>query len=75
MSYEYPYEIFDAQMILEYQHRQQEVRMEQMRQEKNILDMIKAVSDYCSAARKAAPQYQQKAVEMVMAEILRQMAL
>ena len=42
-------------------------------QQKNICDMVKAISDYCEAARKVEPTYQQEAIDACLAELVRQM--
>ena len=42
---------------------------------KNICDMVKAISDYCEAARKVAPDYQRMATDACMMEIVRQMLI
>ena len=41
----------------------------------NICDMVKAISDYCEAARKVAPDYQRMATDACMMEIVRQMLI
>ena len=43
--------------------------------EANIYDMVKAISDYCEAARKIHPDYQQRAIEACLQEIIRQMSI
>jgi hypothetical protein len=45
------------------------------KQNKNIADMVKAISDYCEAARKVDPDYQNAAVQACLSEIMRQMAM
>ena len=37
-----------------------------------ILEMKKAISDFCCAAKKVSPDYQQYAMEVIMTEILKQ---
>lgn len=37
-----------------------------------ILEMKKALTDFCSATKKVSPDYQQYAMEVIMAEILKQ---
>lgn len=70
----YPYEIFNPQYLGQYQVQQMEAQRNQ-EQQKNIGDMVKAISDFCEAARKVHPDYQQTAMTFCLAEILRQAAI
>lgn len=54
-------------MVQEQQHH--------VEQQRNIVDMRKAISDYCRAARKITPDYHQKAIESCLEEILGQALL
>ena len=55
MNYEnYPYDIFNP-MYLKNTYVQQLENWRDVEQQKNICDMVKAISDYCEAARKVAP--------------------
>lgn len=57
MNYEnYPYDIFNP-MYLKNTYVQQLENWRNVEQQKNICDMVKAISDYCEAARKVAPDY------------------
>ena len=38
-------------------------------QNKNIADMVKAISDYCEAARKVHPDFQEMAFKACLAEL------
>ena len=78
----YPYGIFNAEQLRAYRARlqqEQEIYQAQQReaqrqweQNKNIADMVKAISDYCEAARKVHPDFQQAAYNATLAEIFTQ---
>ena len=75
MNYEnYPYDIFNP-MNLKNTYVQQLENWRNVEQQKNICDMVKAISDYCEAARKVAPDYQRMATDACMMEIVRQMLI
>lgn len=38
----------------------------------HILEMKKAINDFCSAAKKVSPEYQKYAMEEIMAEKMKQ---
>jgi hypothetical protein len=63
----YPYGIFNPQYLSQFQTQQMEAQRN-LEQQKNIYDMVKAISDFCEAARKAA-------MNCCLAEILRQAAI
>ena len=67
----YPYGIFNPAYLDAYQVQEAQ---RQWRQNKNIADMVKAISDYFEAARKVHPDYQQMALSACLAEISRQAA-
>ena len=79
----YPYGIFNEEQLRAYHARLQqehEIRQAQQReaqrqweQNKNITDMVKALSDYFDAARKVHPDFQQAAVYASLAEISAQL--
>lgn len=69
----YPYGIFNPNYLNTYQEQQKEIQR-QWEQNKNIADMVKAISDYCEAARKVHPDYQQVAVNACLAGIFNQAA-
>ena len=70
----YPYNIFNPRYF-EQAYIQQLENQRNMEQQKNIYDMVKAISDYCEAARKIHSDYQQKAIEACLQEIVRQMSI
>lgn len=70
----YPYNIFNPRYF-EQAYIQQLENQRNMEQQKNIYDMVKAISDYCEAARKIHPDYQQRAIEACLQEIIRQMSI
>ena len=72
---EYPYNIFNQNSIAEYirqQQHMQEIQQYHEEQKKNIMDMRKAIADYCKAARKVSPEYQPVATEQCLQEIMTQ---
>ena len=76
MSYsQYPYTIFNQDLLAE-QMRQQMIINEQIRHQNEqlnyILEMKKALNDFCKAAKKVSPDYQPYALNIIMAEILKQ---
>ena len=73
MYHNYPYGIFNPDYLTTYNPQQQEAQR-QWEQNKNIADMVKAISDYCEAARKVHPDYQQAAFKACLAEIINQVA-
>ena len=70
----YPYGIFNPEYLNEYQHAQQREAQRQWEQNKNISDMVKAISDYCEAARKVHPDFQEMAFNACLAELCAQAA-
>lgn len=78
MTYnQFPYNIFDQNSIEGYIGQQHNMLQEQhhSEQQRNIVDMRKAISDYCRAARKITPDYHQRAIESCLEEILGQALL
>lgn len=73
MYQKYPYDIFNPNYLTEYQAQQEEIQR-QWQQNKNIADMVKAISDYCEAARKVDPDFQQIAFNACLEEIIKQAA-
>lgn len=73
MYQNYPYGIFNTSYLNMYQAQQMEVQR-QWEQNNNIVDMVKAISDYFEAARKVDSDYQQIAFSACLAEILNQAA-
>lgn len=70
----YPYGIFNPQYLNQFQRQQMEAQRN-LEQQKNVYDMVKAISDFCEAARKVHPDYQQTAITYCLAEVLRQAAI
>lgn len=73
MYQNYPYGIFNQDYLSAYQVQQREAQR-QWEQNKNIADMVKAISDYCEASRKVHPDFQQMAFNACLAEICNQLA-
>ncbi len=71
MYQNYPYGIFNTSYLSQYQAQLQEAQR-QREQDKNIIDMVKAITDYFEASRKVHPDYQQKAMDACLLEIARQ---
>lgn len=76
MSYsQYPFNIFNQNLLAE-QMRQKMIISEQIRHQNeqlnHILEMKKAINDFCSVAKKVSPEYQKYAMEEIMAEIMKQ---
>lgn len=80
MIYEqYPYKIYNPNYVnpdylrqLEVQRQQMEAQQKHCKQQKKIADMVKAISDYCTAAREIEPEYQGEAMVACLNEISRQ---
>ena len=70
----YPYGIFNPQYLNQLQAQQME-EQRNLEQQKNIADMVNAISDFCKAARKVHPDYQQAALTFCIAEVVRQMGI
>ena len=72
MNYsEYPYNIFNQSSLLSFgQQNTYSLQKYHVEQQKNIVDMRKAIRDYCEAARKVSPEYQQIAVDQCLQEIV-----
>lgn len=63
----YPYGIFDQELLRAYQQQQEAQR--QCEQNKNIYDMTKALHDFLDASQKVHPDYQQMAYQACFAVI------
>ncbi|WP_074886659.1 hypothetical protein [Butyrivibrio proteoclasticus] len=50
------------------------LQQHQAEQQKNILEMRKAIRDYCEAAQKVSAEYQQMAIDACLREIVIQVA-
>ncbi len=59
--------------IIKQQKQKQEVQQHHKDQQENILSIRKAIRDYCNAARKVSPDYQNAAFNACMEEIMIQM--
>ena len=67
----YPYNFFNQNTLMGYS--QQSISVNQQyhaEQQKNIVEMRKAIQDYCEAARKVSPEYQQMAIDQCLQEIV-----
>ena len=73
MYQNYPYGLFNQDYLQTYQAQQREAQR-QWEQNKNIADMVKAISDYCEAARKVHPDFQEMAFNACLAELCAQAA-
>ena len=71
---QYPYTIFN-QTYMNPNYLQQLQVQKFWDQQKKIGDMVKAISDYCNAARDIDVEYQQEAITACLAEIVRQMEI
>ena len=74
---QYPYNIFSQNEINTYiaaTQREADILKHNSEQQKNILQMRKAIRDYIEAARKITPDFQQEAFSQCMDEILLQAA-
>lgn len=68
MYQNYPYGLFNQDYLKTYQAQQRETQRH-WEQNKNIADMVKAISDYCEAARKVHPDFQEMAFKACLAEL------
>lgn len=68
MYQNYPYGLFNQDYLNTYQVQQRETQRH-WEQNKNIADMVKAISDYCEAARKVHPDFQEMAFKACLAEL------
>lgn len=77
---QYPYNIYNPAYVNQTYLQQPEIQHQQAErryweQKKKIGDMVKAISDYCKAAREIEPEYQQEAMNACLAEIAMQAAI
>ena len=72
MNYtDYPYNIFNQNSLLNYGNQNvNDYKQYHEEQQKNIIEMRKAIRDYCEAARKVSPEYQQIAIDRCLQEII-----
>ena len=72
MNYnDYPYNIFNQRSLMNYgQQNNNDYQQYHAEQQKNIIEMRKAIRDYCESARKVAPEYQQFAIDQCLQEIV-----
>ncbi len=73
---QYPYSIYNPTYVnsaylqqLEIQRQQVEAERKYWQQQEKIKDMVKAISDYCKAAREIEPEFQQQAINACLVEI------
>ena len=73
---QYPYSIFDQTILSNYYQNQKILIAQQhsLEQQKNILELRKAIADYCNAARKITEDYRDQAMKECLEEILLQAA-
>ena len=69
----YPYGLFNTGGIAQYSNLDVTRQIEQNEQQKHILEMTKAIRDYCEAARQIKPEYQQLAFVACFTELENQM--
>jgi hypothetical protein len=70
----FPYGIFNQSTLTAQEVKRLQAQRD-WEQNKNIADMVKALSDYCEAARKVDSDYQNAAIQACLSEIMRQMAM
>ena len=74
---QFPYDIFNQNVLntfIENQHRNDAINQHHNEQQQNIMKMRKAISNYCDAARRVTPDYQEQAMNACLAEIMLQAA-
>ena len=69
----YPYGLFNINEIQQYNSIPINQQIHDAEQRKHIAEMVKAISDYCDAAKKITYDYQRVAMEACIAEIITQM--
>lgn len=68
---DYPYNIFNQTSLLNYGQQNTNYNQQyHVEQQKNIMEMRKAIRDYCESARKVSPEYQQFAINQCLQEIV-----
>jgi len=77
---QYPYNIYNpayvnSAYLRQFEARCQNAERKHWEQQKKIRDMVKEISDYCSAAREIEPEYRQEAMNACLAEIAAQAAV
>jgi hypothetical protein len=70
----YPYNFFNQDTMSQYS-QQPGFQRYHNEQQKNILDMVKALSDFIDAAQKISPEYRQRATDACFAELFRRMTM
>ena len=72
---QYPYVIFNQNSLETYIRTQKEIndfQQHHIEQQQNIIEMRKAISDFCRAANKVTFDYQQQAMNACLEEIMLQ---
>ena len=69
----YPYGIFNTDGLNTAKFDQYAQQLKAAEQQKHVLEMVKAISDYCEAARQVEPEYQQVAITACLIELIGQM--
>ncbi len=78
---QYPYNIYNPNYLeksylqMLRTNMQKEAQNKHFEQQMKIKDMVKAISDYCEAAREIEPQYWQEATVACVAELCRQISI
>lgn len=74
-EYGYPYGLFNQKCFIDYERYLQSsfnVQQHHIEQNKNILDMRKAIKDFCDASRKLSPDYRDQAMRECIQELMLQ---
>lgn len=78
---QYPYNIYNPDYLEQVSLQRLQTKMQieaqnkHLEQQMKIKDMVKAISDYCEAAREIDPQYWQEATAACVVEIGRQISI
>jgi hypothetical protein len=70
----FPYGIFNQSTLTAYENQRMQVQ-KLWEQYENIATMVKAISDYCEAARKVDSEYRNVAMQACVLELIRQMEI
>ena len=68
------YQLFNPEYVNEEYIRQLQQQQHDAEQQKEILNVVKAIHDYFNAARKISPDYQQIAFNACIATIVKEMS-
>lgn len=69
---QYPYSIFNQNSLKEFYelHTEKDVNQHHLEQQKHILEMRKAIKDFCRAARKITTDFKQQSMDACIEEII-----